>query len=562
MALAGMILTKETWVIHVGCLFLAGICVFLAEILQPCRRTFLRLEPDLPHAPPRLDENAADGPPPVPRQSWVTLPESRGLLARGREAFPRQRWSALDLLAVAGTVVALVVFFYSGNFVLFDPANLPHDKAGAHPNALTWFANIFNAYTPWGHKADDGEGHSKPFFYWCRLIVRNEPWAVLGVLAALRYAVPAIARDRRQWRGVGLALAVVCAGGIAGYCGWTNTPWPLSSENIKETALAVGWWSVASLSLVAAVACVALPPPAERFLRFYSLLAIGACLGAFALPAVQTNAWLLGIAVVGAAAGTASLALPAPEDWRVRWLAIYGLGTLVAYSIIHYKTPWCIISLLWPFFFTGGAALSELAAEGWATGREVAMCLGAAASAWSAGFALDLNFRRPTDDSQDYVYVQSFDDVWTVTNYLLDEARADPTFKQQDGVILCDSTYPLPWLLGEFAHIGYYANNNSPASPDGYRVDFLLVTDKRVDEVESKLDADYYKQPIRLRPALEGLQLYLRASRFAHQMPNDREPEFHPVPEAPAVPMPDPNPPPSMQTPVPEDDGPSAAPGS
>src|SRR4029453_7794593 len=38
----------------------------------------------------------------------------------------------------------------------------------------------------------------------------------------------------------------------------------------------------------------------------------------------------------------------------VRYLAIYGVGSLIAYSIVKYKTPWCIISFGWPFLFVLG----------------------------------------------------------------------------------------------------------------------------------------------------------------------------------------------------------------
>ena len=99
---------------------------------------------------------------------------------------------------MAGTVVALIVFFYSGNFLLFNPGNYSLVKTDGHANALTWFTNIFAAYTPWGNKADDGEGHSKPFMYWCQLIVRNEPWALFGLLAAVVCTVPALPRAWRR----------------------------------------------------------------------------------------------------------------------------------------------------------------------------------------------------------------------------------------------------------------------------------------------------------------------------------------------------------------------------
>ena len=44
-----------------------------------------------------------------------------------------------------------------------------------------------------------------------------------------------------------------------------------------------------------------------------------------------------------------------PSEARLRYLAIYGCGALLAYSLIPYKTPWCIVSILWPFYFLLGA---------------------------------------------------------------------------------------------------------------------------------------------------------------------------------------------------------------
>ena len=36
------------------------------------------------------------------------------------------------------------------------------------------------------------------------------------------------------------------------------------------------------------------------------------------------------------------------QSFVTRYLAIYGVGVFAAYSIIHYKTPWIIISIVWP----------------------------------------------------------------------------------------------------------------------------------------------------------------------------------------------------------------------
>ena len=45
------------------------------------------------------------------------------------------------------------------------------------------------------------------------------------------------------------------------------------------------------------------------------------------------------------------------KNLSLRYLAIYGVGTLFAYSYVKYKTPWCIISFGWPFLFIFGAAV-------------------------------------------------------------------------------------------------------------------------------------------------------------------------------------------------------------
>src|SRR5207302_11074899 len=87
-----------------------------------------------------------------------------------------------------------------------------------------------------------------------------------------------------------------------------------------------------------------------------------------------------------------------------RYLAIYGVGALVAYSLIPYKTPWCIISLLWPFFFLFGYVVDhvcKLLAPLAVTGLAAILLLASmTASIW-------LNFFRYINEAEPYVYVQT-----------------------------------------------------------------------------------------------------------------------------------------------------------
>ena len=233
--------------------------------------------------------------------------------------------------------------------------------------------------------------------------------------------------------------------------------------------------------------------------------------------------------------------------FAVPLLAVYGPGTLLAYSIIHYKTPWCAISFAWPFFLVGGALLVEMAGWSWPsappeTGRWTALALGGTLAAGSFGLAYRLNYVAPTDDELPYVYVQTYPDVHKIVDPMLALAAQDPSeYDRLHGIILCGSTYPLPWLLGDFSKIGYYSDDNAPANYDG---DFLLVVEGRVVDTEKRLDAEYFKEVVHLRPAQEPLTLYFRASLFGKLFPG-RLPEFHPlahpvVPE-PAAPPTDPD---------------------
>ncbi|PZR76740.1 MAG: hypothetical protein DLM73_01745 [Chthoniobacterales bacterium] len=206
----------------------------------------------------------------------------------------------------------------------------------------------------------------------------------------------------------------------------------------------------------------------------------------------------------------------------VRYLAIYGVGTLMAYSIVHYKTPWCIISIIWPFLFVFGAVLALVPLR-----YRPSALVGAGALLWvSLTLSVRLNYFKCTTDTEPYVYVQTYNDVWKLTKPLLRLAKANPTYYQLVGHLIRTSTYPLPWMLGDFTKIGYYEHNNMPDKLDA---DFLLVQEDKIEEVEAKLRDTYYTEPLTIRPYQDTSKLYLSAKVFAKLFPG-RIPEFSGAP--------------------------------
>ena len=206
------------------------------------------------------------------------------------------------------------------------------------------------------------------------------------------------------------------------------------------------------------------------------------------------------------------------KNFSIRYLAIYGVGALAAYSIINYKTPWCIITIIWPFLFLFGAAFLLIPEVRRPAASVVAIFLLAA----SLMASIRLNYFRCTTESEPYVYVQTYNDIRKFTDPLLRAARQDPAVYHLTGAIIRSSAYPLPWILGDFTRVGYYEHNNSPARWD---IDFLLVEESRTDEVESKLHEPYYTDTLKIRAYQDSSKAYFRASVFKASFP-DRRAEF------------------------------------
>lgn len=212
-----------------------------------------------------------------------------------------------------------------------------------------------------------------------------------------------------------------------------------------------------------------------------------------------------------------------PSDARVRYVAIMGGGVLLAYTLIPYKTPWCIISILWPFYLVLGALLDEAARR---FRRPFLLWLPALPLlAASLASAVLLNFKHATDDREPYVYVQTYPGIYDLTDPILRLAGQDPRQFHMTGLVLLESYYPLPWMLGDFPRVGYYTKENPPASWDA---GFVAIESAREGEVESKLKGPYFKRRFHLRSAQEECTAYFSAALFRGGF--DGEPELFPAP--------------------------------
>jgi uncharacterized protein (TIGR03663 family) len=217
------------------------------------------------------------------------------------------------------------------------------------------------------------------------------------------------------------------------------------------------------------------------------------------------------------------------KNLSLRYLAIYGAGSLVAYSIVKYKTPWCIISFGWPFLFLFGGAILLVRPKHLRLARGtigVLLSISLASSIW-------LNYFRCSSPDEPYAYVQTYNDIFKFTKPLLTLAKRDPSNYHLTGHLIRSSVYPLPWMLGDFDRVGYYEGGNMPANLDG---DFLLVQQDKIKTVESKLKGTYYTEMLTIRNYQDPSKAFFSAKVFKDLFPG-RKPDFvgsepHPTPAA------------------------------
>lgn len=227
------------------------------------------------------------------------------------------------------------------------------------------------------------------------------------------------------------------------------------------------------------------------------------------------------LAIVGV---VASIRVLWKTDWKWRWLSIFGLGVLVAYSMVKYKTPWCVISIIWPFYLLAGVLFDELFKLRMPF-KMVAIAALVAVFGYSTWRTVDVNFRKFDDDHEPYVYVQTFRDVSKLLDPINGLVRREPGRLDLKGEFNLASYYPLPWIFEQFTNIGYAKARDVGVFKEPVNLDFIVVEQAHSADLEAKLQGRYYRVPFRLRSGMGTCVAYFKASLFGPEFRN-RHPDI------------------------------------
>jgi hypothetical protein len=171
------------------------------------------------------------------------------------------------------------------------------------------------------------------------------------------------------------------------------------------------------------------------------------------------------LAALGAYAGFARKELAGASASFVRFLALYTFALTAAYSLIAYKTPWCLLGFWQAMILLAGVGAAGLIR--WArqpllrSALGLVILAGAAHLGWQAWQA---SVTCAADPRNPYVYAQTSPDLLRLVRQVEALAQVSPPGRDLlVKVIAPDNYWPLPWYLRSFRRIGWW--DQVPADP-------------------------------------------------------------------------------------------------
>jgi uncharacterized protein (TIGR03663 family) len=204
-----------------------------------------------------------------------------------------------------------------------------------------------------------------------------------------------------------------------------------------------------------------------------------------------------------------------------RILTLTGGGLFLAYSLIPYKTPWLILSVLWPLAFVIGFVVSRWDVLGTIKGigllRPAFKPLLLAAMLVAAYTMLRLNFRDYAASGEPYVYVQTTNQFKYAIDVLEARRAKFPEDLTMKILVLNRDPWPLPWVLDRYPNLQF----GKAASADLGGADVILIDSVSRDAVISRLPGAYWEMPFKIREAYDNGSAFFAFEKFKGFVPSE-----------------------------------------
>lgn len=248
-------------------------------------------------------------------------------------------------------------------------------------------------------------------------------------------------------------------------------------------------------------------------------------------PVTWNEDVIVALSVLGVWLVFTRLGIVVKKSGLICFWAFYTLLLAAIYSLIPYKTPWCMLSFLYGMVILAGHVLdwvidiSELLWQKILIGVLfiIFVLAGPIFQSWM------LNFRYSSDPTNPYVYAHTGTDILQMVHRVEQAAVASKDGKETSIAIVAagDDYWPLPWYLRTFPNVGYWNKAdglicNAPIIIANIKLenDILEAVYSTPKPGEKHLYVPLFDEPLFFRPGVQW-QGYIRKQLFDEmQRPN------------------------------------------
>jgi uncharacterized protein (TIGR03663 family) len=204
---------------------------------------------------------------------------------------------------------------------------------------------------------------------------------------------------------------------------------------------------------------------------------------------VWSEGLIMALAAIGLLAAFLRKGLEPKQVPWVRFIAIYTLLLTAAYSVIAYKTPWCLLGFWHGFILLAGVGAAVLIR--WfrpMAVKVIIVLMILVATTQLAGQACRAAFVYSSDPRNPYVYAHTLPDLVEMADKIAVISQADPRGAGVPVKIMAagGDYWPLPWYLRGFTNVGYYAD-----VPDDPKAAIIVNSPQFSVPLDARLTNDY-----------------------------------------------------------------------
>jgi uncharacterized protein (TIGR03663 family) len=185
-----------------------------------------------------------------------------------------------------------------------------------------------------------------------------------------------------------------------------------------------------------------------------------------------------------------------------RLLNVLSVGVWLAYSIVSYKTPWCVLSFHWGLILIFAYWVSYF----YSKAQYLAIALLSMMAGHSIYQAYQTSYLNVDSDENIYVYGQTYREFMPPIESILLRTKSNPELKKSLKItVVSQYTWPLPYLLGEFRAVGYFNEKNAPAVLDG---EYIFIDEQLDHSLSSRVSPGYARAVYRARQWASPMVIY------------------------------------------------------